>query len=232
MLVLDLKTVPDPAAGKRLLALERFGDAEALLAMRTLRVAGQGHAAVPPHLCRVVAATLVQIDLDHCAVQCFEACADEAAALVALDAAIAAAAQPVHVWDASHGARSLLVARALALGLALPQLLADTGPRCLLQQHALTPVPLAEMAAVHGLPHRLGLPGDEVEACTVGGISRLSAGSAADALMAALLHLALAVAAGRLSPAAAAATRAAIQRWLATQTASHWLAFRAQWSPA
>lgn len=232
MLVLDLKTVPDPAAGKRLLALERFGDAEALLAMRTLRVAGQGHAAVPPHLCRVVAATLVQIDAEHCAVQSFEACSDEAAALLALDAAIAAAARPVHVWDGSQGARSLLAARALAWRLALPQLLAADGPRCLMQKHALPPLPLAEMAAVHGLPHRLGLLGDEVESCTVGGISRLRAGSEADALMAALLHLALQVAAGRMTAAAAATTHAAVRRWLAAQTAAHWLAFREQWSPA
>jgi hypothetical protein len=34
MLILDFKTLPDAAAGKRLLALERFGAAETLLATR------------------------------------------------------------------------------------------------------------------------------------------------------------------------------------------------------
>lgn len=232
MLILDLKTVPDPAAGKRLLALEQFSDAEALLAMRTLRVAGQGHAEVPPHLCRVVAATLVHVEADHCSVQSFEACVDEAAALLALDAAIAAIAQPVFVWDGRHGARALLAARALAWHLPLPQLLADDGPRCLSQQHALGTVPLSELAAVHGLPHRLGLLVDDIEPCAKAGAARLRDGCAADALMTALLHLALSVASGRISAALAAAHRAQIADWLQAQSAAHWQSFRQQWNKA
>lgn len=232
MLILDLKTVPDPAAGKRLLALEQFGDAESLLAMRTLRIAGQGHASVPPHLCRVLAATLVRIETDRCEVSSFDGCADEAAALTALDAAAAAVAQPVYVWDGRDGARALLAARALAWKLALPHLLADSGPRCLAQHHALGAIPLAELAAVHALPHRLGLLSEDIESCAVAGASRLRTGCEADALMTALLHLALEVASGRMTAAVAAASRAAIASWLQAQTASHWQAFRTQWSAA
>lgn len=230
MLILDLKTLPDPAAGKRLLALERFGDAESLLAMRTLRIASQGHAEVPPHLCRVVAATLVHVGSDHCTLQSFEGCADEAAALLALDAAVAAIAEPLYVWDARHGARVLIAARALACQLALPHLLAGAGPQGLAQQHALGTIPLAELAAVHGLPHRLGLLNEEVETCAASAISRLRAGCEADALMTALLHLALEVASGEISADAAKAGRRAIADWLKAQTAAHWQAFQQQWS--
>ena len=232
MLILDLKTVPDPAAGKRLLALEQFSDAETLLAMRTLRVAGQGHAEVPPHLCRVVAATLVHIEADRCTVQSFEACADEAAALLALDAAIAAVGQPIFVWDGRFGARALLSARALAWHLALPNLLVDDGPRCLSQHHALGAVPLSELAAVHGLPHRLGLLADDIEPCAKASAARLRDGCAADALMTALLHLALEVASGRISTAHASTTRARIAEWLQGQSAVHWQNFRQQWNRA
>lgn len=232
MLILDLKTVPDPAAGKRLLALEQFSDAETLLAMRTLRVAGQGHAEVPPHLCRVVAATLVQIEVDRCIVQSFEVCADEAAALLALDAAIAAVAQPVFVWDARFGARALLSARALAWRLALPHLLADDGPHCLSQHHGLAAMPLSELAAVYGLPHRLGLLADDIEPCAQSSATRLRDGCAADALMTALLHLALAVASGSITAELASATRARIADWLQGQSAVHWQSFCQQWRSA
>lgn len=237
MLILDLKTVPDPAAGKRLLALEKFGDAETLLAMRTLRVAGQGDAdvpahvkaQVPPHLCRVVAATLVRVDAERCELQSFDGCAAEADALRALDAAVAEAMLPVFVWNAGHGARALLAARALAWHLALPQLLAGSGPRCLTQHHALDPIPLAELAAVHGLPHRLGLAAHEIELCATKGMVRLRAGCEADALMTALLHIALEVAAGRLSATTASSLRQRVSHWLKAQTAAHWLAFAQQW---
>ena len=232
MLILDLKTVPDPAAGKRLLALEKFGDAETLLAMRTLRVAGQGHSEVPPHLCRVVAATLVRVDAERCELQSFDGCAAEADALRAIDAAVAEAGLPVFVWNAGHGVRALLAARALAWHLALPHLLAGSGPRCLTQHHALDPIPLAELAAVHGLPHRLGLAAHEIEPCATTGIARLRAGCEADALMTALLHLGLDMAAGRTSLSMASSIRTRISHWLHAQTAPHWLAFAQQWDAA
>jgi hypothetical protein len=232
MLILDLKTLPDPAAGKRLLALERFGDAETLLAMRTLRVAAQGHAAVPPHLCRVVTAALVRLDDQGLSVQCFDGCAGEDEALRALEAAVAAAGEPVWVWDAAHGGRALLLARALAHGLILPTLLAGNGPYGLSAHHGFAQLPLHELAAVHGLPHRLGLAAEDVEACTVSGRDRLRAGCEADALNTLLLHLALEAAAGRVPSAELSARRQQVATWLVSRDEPHWQAFRQHWKPA
>lgn len=225
MLVLDLKSVPDAAAGKRLLALEPFTDGEALLAMRTLRVAHEGHARVPAHLSRVVAATLVDARVGHFSLQSFDFRHDEPAALLALEAAVQAAQRPVTTWGACQ-ARSLLLARALALGLAIPCLLADHGPQGILQKHHWGATPLVEAAGVYGLPHRLGLAPEDVEQAAA---ERLLPASACDAVITYLLALGLDVAAGALSAEAAASARASVREWMAAQTAPHWLAFLQQW---
>lgn len=232
MLVLDLKTVPDPEVGKRLLALEQFSDAEAVLAMKTLRVAGHQSNAVPSQQRRVVAAALVIASDAGFSVQEFPAGGDEAAMLRAIEQSVRAAAASVWAWDGMRVYRAQLLARALATGVALPALFAAKGPQSLAAHFGFPPenAPLAELAAVHGLPHRLGLRTADTEAAHVrGDHQKLLAGSAADALIAYLLCIALKAATGELDEHAYAAARTQVCGWLKAQTAAHWQQFHAVW---
>ena len=229
LIVLDLKTVPDAEVGKRLLALERFSDAEAELAMKTLRGATAQNAAVPMQQRRVVAAALVVADSARFTVETFLAGADEPALLAALEAQASA---PVWAWDAGRGYRTQLLARALATGVALPKLLAVQGPQSLAAHFGLQAAhaALPELAAIHRLPHRLGLRAAECESASArGDATRLASGSAADALIAYLLALALKAATGEISASEASAARQRVRDWLATQDAAHWRAFRNEW---
>lgn len=233
MWMLDLKTVPDPQVGKRLLALERFSDAEAELAMKTLRGATAQNPAVPMQQRRIVAAAWLSATPDRFSIESFAA-ADEAAMLVALEALAAADRGPVHAWDAGAGYRTQLLARALATGVPLPALLCEQGPRSLVAQLGLQPAAasLVEWAAVQGLPHRLGLRAREVEAAhAAGDFARLACGSAVDVLIAYLLALALQGATGEISPPQAKAAQQTVRDWLAAQTAPHWQQFRQHWTP-
>ena len=233
MWLLDLKTVPDPGAAKRLLALEAFSDAEAVLAMTTLRVARQQALAQPPQLRRVVAAVLLRAGPEGVDLVKFDDADGEAALLHGLETELARAEGPVWAWDAAQYYRSQLLARALAGGLALPRLLAERGPRSLAAHFgfAAGTAFLAELAAVHGLPHGLGLRAAEVEAAhAAGDRERLRAGGAADALIAYLLALALWQATGERGPAEMAEQRTLVRRWLAAQAAPHWRAFAKGWN--
>lgn len=227
MLILELKTAPDPAVGKRLLALEKFSDAEAELAMRTLSVAEKQTAALPLSQRRIVAAALVIAEHGHFAVEAFAAQPDEAAMLAALEARVAALALPVMAWDA---ARAPLLLRALATGVPLPALLAGQGPRSLAEGFGLAAQRLAELAAVRGLPHRLGLCTAGAEAAHAAGEGeRLAAGCAVDALIAYLLALGCKAATGEITGAQAESAQAEARSWLAAQQAAHWRAFHQQW---
>lgn len=235
MLILDLKTVPDPAAAKRLLALEPFSDGEAVLALTTLRVARQQPALQPPPLRKVVAATLLHAGPERFELHEFSSSSGgEPALLTALEQAAAAAAEPLWSWDAEAQTRSLLLARALATDLALPQLLTQRGPRSLVEPFGFAPglATLWELAAVHDLPHDLGLREAECEpALAAGDRARLLAGSGADALIAYLLSLALEHATGLRTVESLHAERRRVAAWLEQQTAPHWRAFRSRWSP-
>lgn len=234
MLILDLKTVPDPAAAKRLLALEPFSDSEAVLALTTLRVARRQPAAQPPPLRKLAAAVLLHASPERFELQEFSGDAGEPALLLALEQAAAAAAEPLWTWDAETQTRSLLLARALAGDLALPQLLAQRGPRSLAEQFGFAPglATLWELAAVHDLPHDLGLREAECEqALAAGDRARLLAGSGADALIAYLLHLALEHSCGLRTTESLRVERRRVADWLERQPAPHWRAFRSRWSP-
>ncbi len=231
-LILDLKTVPDPAVGKRLLALEKFSDAEAELAMKTLRVAGHQSATVPSQQRRIVAAALVIASPGFFAVEEFAARGDEGEMLAAIERRAAASGGSVWAWDAMRSYRPQLLARALATGVAMPSLFAETGPRSLAGHFGFqtAAAPLAELAAVHGLPHRLGLRAAETEAAHArGDTAKLVGGSAADALIAYLLSLALQAATGEIDAAERAARRQQVCDWLKLQTAAHWQQFHAVW---
>ena len=232
MLVLDLKSVPDPAVGKRLLALEKFSDAEAVLAMKTLRVAGHQSNAVPSQQRRIVAAALVVASEHHFAVEEFLPAMDEPAMLRAIEQRVVAASAPVWAWDGVRGYRAQLLARALATGAAMPALFAARGPQSLAAHFGFQPenARLAELAAAHGLPHRLGLRTAETEAAHARGEhQRLLAGSAADALIAYLLSIALKAATGEIDEAARTSARQQVCGWLKQQTAAHWQQFHTVW---
>ncbi len=232
VLVLDLKSVPDPAVGKRLLALEKFSDAEAVLAMKTLRVAGHQSNAVPSQQRRVVAAALVVASENQFAVEEFLPGVDEAKMLLAIEQRVVAAHAPVWAWDGVRGYRAQLLARALATGAAMPALFASRGPQSLAAHFGFQPenARLAELAAAHGLPHRLGLRKAETEAAHArGDHQKLLAGSAADALIAYLLSIALKAATGEIDEAARVAAREQVCNWLGAQTAAHWQQFHAAW---
>lgn len=232
VLVLDLKTVPDPAVGKRLLALEKFSDAEAVLAMKTLRVAGHQSNAVPAQQRHVVAAALVMASGTEFSVQEFAPGTGEAEMLRAIEQQVCRVDAPVWAWDGVRGYRAQLLARALATGVAMPSLLAHRGPQSLAAHFGFAPenAPLAELAAVHGLPHRLGLRTADTEAAHVrGDHQKLLAGSAADALIAHLLGIALRAATGEIDEPQRAAARERVCHWLRAQTAPHWQQFHAVW---
>lgn len=232
VLVLDLKTVPDPEVGKRLLALEKFSDAEAVLAMKTLRVAGHQSNAVPAQQRRVVAAALVIASENQFSVKEFAVGSDESAMLRAIEQQVCAANAPVWAWDSVRGYRAQLLARALATGVALPTVLADRGPQSLAAHFGFSPenAPLAELAAVHSLPHRLGLRSVDTEAAHArGDHQKLLAGSAADALIAYLLSIALKAATGEITEATRIAARQQVCGWLKDQTAVHWQQFHTVW---
>lgn len=234
MLILDLKTVPDPAAAKRLLALEPFSDGEAVLALTTLRVARQQPALQPPPLRKVVAAALLHAGPERFELQEFDGQTGEPALLLALEQAAAGGEPPLWCWDGGAQTRSLLLARALAADLALPRLLAQLGPRSLAEQFGFAPglASLWELAAVHDLPHDLGLREAECEqALAAGDRARLLAGSGADALIAYLLSLALEHGTGLRTSASLRAERRRVADWLERQSATHWRAFRSRWSP-
>lgn len=232
LLVLDLKSVPDPAVGKRLLALEKFSDAEAILAMKTLRVAAHQSAAVPSLQRRVVAAALVVASADHFAVEEFVAAANEVEMLSAIEQRVSAAQAPVWAWDAAGSMRMKLLARSLATGVAMPALLSEQGPQGLAAHFGFQrdAAPLEELAAVHALPHRLGLRTADTEAAHArGDIDALRGGSAVDALIAYLLGVALKAATGEINQAARLAARQQVCSWLGAQTAPHWQQFHAAW---
>lgn len=232
MLILDLKTVPDPAVGKRLLALEKFSDAEAELAMKTLRIAGHQSAIVPPQQRRIAAAALVVAMSGQFAVETFSAATDEAETLAAIEHSVSEKAGSVWAWDPARGYRGQLLVRALATGVAMPTLLATNGPQSLASYFGFQPgvAPLAELAAVYGLPHRLGLRAADAEVAHArGDAAALIAGSAADALIAYLLCVALKAATGEVNATEHAARRLQVSHWLATQTAAHWRQFHAAW---
>lgn len=232
MWLLDLKTVPDPLAAKRLLALEPFSDPDAVLAMTTLRVARQQSPVLPTPLRRIVAATLLRLDGEQIEAIEFDDGDGEHRLLTGLEAELARAPGPVWAWDASQQYRSQLLARALAHDLALPRLLAERGPRSLASHFGFVggTAFLAELAAVHGLPQQLGLRAAEAEAAhQAGDRERLRAGSAADVLIAQLLALALQHATGEREAAAVEADRARLRDWLAAQLAPHWRAFNKLW---
>lgn len=232
MWLLDLKTVPDPAAAKRLLALEPFSDREAVLAMTTLRVACQQSPIQPTQLRRVAAAVLLRVDAGHIEAVEFDDADGEAELLRGLEAELARSPGPVWAWDASGHYRSQLLARALAHRLALPSLLAERGPRSLSAHFGFAggTAFLAELAAVHGLPQQLGLRAAEAEAAhEAGDRERLRAGSGADVLIAWLLTLALQQATGERSADEVAADRTEVRRWLAQQPAPHWRQFERSW---
>ena len=232
VLILDLKTVPDPEVGKRLLALEKFSDAEAVLAMKTLRVAGHQSNAVPSQQRRVVAAALVVASHAEFTVQEFTAGTDESQMLNAIEQRVRATHAPAWAWDGMRGYRAQLLARALATGVAMPAVFAAKGPQSLAAHFGFSPenAPLAELAAVHGLPHRLGLRAADTEAAHArGDHQKLLAGSAADALIAYLLSIALKAATGELDERAHLAAREQVCSWLRAQTAAHWQQFHAAW---
>lgn len=232
VLVLDLKTVPDPEVGKRLLALEKFSDAEAVLAMKTLRVAGHQSSAVPAQQRRVVAAALVIASANEFTVQEFSAAADEPQMLGAIEQSVRTANASVWAWDSARGYRAQLLARSLATGMAMPAVFAAQGPQSLAAHFGFSPqnAPLAELAAVHGLPHRLGLRAADTEAAQArGDQQKLLAGSAADALIAYLLSIALKAATGELDERARLAAREQVCSWLKVQTAAHWQQFHQVW---
>ena len=231
-LVLDLKSVPDPAVGKRLLALEQFGDAEAVLAMKTLRVAGHQSPVVPLQQRRVVAAALVIAAPERFEIREFAAGSDEGALLASVEALARDKAVPVWAWDGGRHYRPQLLARALALKLALPSLFSAQGPLSVAAHFGFHPgeAPLGELAAVHGLPHRLGLRTAETEqAHARGETAKLVGGSAVDALLAYLLSIALKAATGEMAEPERQAAHQQVCRWLDEQTASHWQQFRKVW---
>ena len=230
MRILDLKTVPDPAAAKRLLALEPFSDAEAVLAMTTLRVAGLQPPSPPLPLRRIVAAALLSAEPDGVRVTGFDDARGEPALLSALEAEAARGSGPVWCWSGDGVVRTQLLARALATGVAMPALLAQRGPLSLCTRHGLVAAgeALPEFAAARGLPQQLGLRGTETElAHAAGEHERLRAGSAVDALIAHLLGLALQQASGERGDAEAAQRQ--LRDWLAAQPAPHWRAFLQHW---
>lgn len=230
MRILDLKTVPDPAVAKRLLALEPFSDAEAVLAMTTLRVAGQQPPSPPLPLRRIVAATLLSAGPERVQITSFDDADGESALLAALEAEAARGFGPVWCWSGEGMARTQLLARALAAGVAMPSLLSLQGPRSLCEQHGLVDAgdALAEFAALQGLPQRLGLRGTEVElAHAAADRERLRSGSAVDALIAYLLDLALQQATGERGNLASA--HRLLRDWLVAQPAPHWRAFHQHW---
>ena len=230
MRILDLKTVPDPAVAKRLLALEPFSDAEAVLAMTTLRVAGQQPPSPPPPLRRIVAATLLTAGSERVQITSFDDADGESALLAALEAEAARGSGPVWCWSDQCAARTQLLSRALATGVAMPSLLSQQGPRSLCERHGLVAAgeALAEFAALQGLPQRLGLRDAEVElAHAAADRERLRAGSAADALIACLLDLALQRASGERADIGSGHRQ--LRDWLAAQPAPHWRAFLQYW---
>lgn len=230
MRILDLKTVPDPAAAKRLLALEPFSDAEAVLAMTTLRVAGLQPASPPLPLRRIVTASLLSLAPDGLHIATLDDVGGEPALLSALEAEAARGRGPLWVWEAGSATRTQLFARALASGVAMPALLAQQGPSSLCDRYSLTAAgdALAEFAAAHGLPQQLGLRGSETESVhAAGDYQRLRAGSAVDAVIAYLLGLALAQACGERGD--IVTERGQLREWLATQPAPHWRRFLQLW---
>lgn len=234
MWLIDLKTVPDPVTAKRLLALESFSDSEAVLAMTVLRVAQAQTAVQPTQFRRVVAATLLRVDDRGVEVVEFDDADGEPALLAGVESELRRADGPVWAWDASQHYRSQMLTRALAYSLVMPRLLAERGPLSLASHFGFADgsAGLAELAAVHGLPHALGLRMADAEAAHgAGDRERLRAGSACDALMAHLLTLTLQQATGERSAADVADQRAVIRAWLSAQLAPHWRHFLARWKP-
>jgi hypothetical protein len=200
--------------------------------MKTLRVAGHQSNAVPTQQRRVVAAALVVAQDHHFTVQAFSAGSDETAMLRALEHTVQAANASVSAWDGGRSYRTQLLARALATGVAMPAMLALQGPQSLAAHFGFRPehASLAELAAVHGLPHRLGLRAADTEAAYAADHEQqLLAGSAADALIAYLLSIALKAATGEINEAARLAARQQVCQWLGAQTAAHWQQFHAAW---
>lgn len=233
MLILDLKTVPDPAAAKRLLALEPFSDAEAVLALTTLRAAHGQQPMVPAQLRRIAAASLLRVNDAGIELSEFDDSAGERSLLLELRAELAREPGAVWAWDSSGSYRSQILARALAHGLALPELLNERGPRSLAAHYGLSPScsALAELAAVHGLPHQLGLRAREAEqAYAAGDRVRLRAGSGADALITWILSITLDLATGALSADAAEAERQRLRGWLRQGGRSYFQDFLRGWT--
>jgi hypothetical protein len=226
LLVLDVETVPDLDAGRRLLGAAAPADDKALRAALGARQGGRAEADpatafLKPPLHRIVALATLRAERDgpgeawrparltvrHTGQR------PEASILAGLERSVAAEPGPVLVGFNSQGFDLPVIRyRAMALGVAMPALLQDgIGRRyahrfgrdhldlCdLLSGHGASARPsLAEAAALIGLDGKPGLQGSEVEgAVAAGRLDEVAAYCAVDVAVTWLVFLRLGVALG------------------------------------
>jgi predicted PolB exonuclease-like 3'-5' exonuclease len=254
-LVFDIETIPDLAAGRRILDLEGMGDAEVWAAMKTLREAHRGTDFQPVHLHRVVAISVALREGDS--FRCWSI-GDESSGEAELVQRFFDGIdkyRPVLVsWNGSGFDLPVLHYRGLAHGVRAPRYW-DVGGfdretrwdnylgryqfrhtdlmDVLALYNGRNNAPLHEIALLLGLPGKLGMDGSKVfDAYRAGQLAAIRAYCETDVLNTYLIWLRWQLMRGYLSREEEGAEVERARAFIAATGASHWNEFLAAWKPS
>ncbi len=253
VLVFDIETVPDVAAGRRLHGLEELSDADTARAMQHLRMQQKGTDFLPTHLQRIVAisvvlrrkeelrvASLGDVETDEAELlrRFFESIEKIRPTLVSWNGggfdlpvlhyrALVHSIQAPAYWDTGHFDREArwnsYIGRYQFRHIDLMDVLALYQPR--------NNAPLNEVAQLLGLPGKQGFDGSQVwEAFQAGRLAEIRHYCETDVLNTYLIYLRFQLMRGLLSVAEHTDEVGRVKRFLAAATAPHWQAFSAAWS--
>lgn len=253
VLVFDIETVPDVAAGRRLNELEGLSDGDTAKAMQHLRAQARGTDFLPHHLQRVVAISVALRRADELKVWSLgEPDADEAELIRRFFEGIEKYRPTLVSWNGSGFDLPVLHYRAMLHRVQAPAYW-DTGHfnrdskwdsyigryqfrhtdvmdvLSLYQPRAYAP--LDEVAQLLGYPGKLGMDGSQVwERYQSGGLLHIRSYCETDVLNTYLVYLRFQHMRGLLSDAELAAEHAKARGFLKSSAAPHWQEFQAAWS--
>ena len=254
-LVFDIETIPDVALGRRLLGLAEADDAAVGEAMLARRLEETGSSFLPYEQHRVVAIAAALRSEDQLQVWSIGSVdSPEDDLLRRFFGGLEKHRPTLVTWNGSGFDLPVLHYRMLKHGIAAPTYW-DTGDldrdfrwnNYLNRYHArhvdLMDVlsgyqlrgraSLDHVAALVGLPGKLGMGGDKVwDAWREGRRAEIRDYCETDVLNTYLVYLRFELIRGRLSSAAHATEQARVRSWLAERTEGHWRAFEAAWKTA
>lgn len=253
ILVFDIETVPDVDGWRRIQGLENLPDADAAVAMQTLRRADKGSDFMPGHLQRVVAISVAMRHKDSFKVASLGDETSEEGELIQRFYDIVEKFRPILVsWNGGGFDLPVLHYRALIHGCVAPRYW-DTGhldreakwdnylARYQFRHTDLMDVlalysgrqnaPLHELAILLGFPGKLGMDGSKVfDAFREGRLADIRAYCETDVLNTWLVYLRFELMRGRLSHEEHTAEEERVRQFLESSEAAHWGEFLEGWA--